>query len=556
MNDGGTVHVPLNGHVVTLALCGLFIALTLIVTVWARRNTSGADDFYAGGRGFGSAQNGLALTGDYLSAASFLGIAGLIALQGYDGFLYSVGFLVAWLLALPLAQLMRNTGRFTMADLPGYRIRRMRVRLACAVSTVTVSVLYLLAQMVGAGALVALLVGTHEAMPKVVGIVLVGVLMMIYVMYGGMKAATWLQIIKAVVLLAATILITVLVLARFGFDVSTLLGAAAERSGHGEDFLLPGQSFGEEVPGDPVQTVVNKLDLLSLGLALILGTAALPHILIRFYTVTDGSTARSSVNWTIVFVGAFYLMTLALGFGAAALVGRDAIREQDPSGNTAVPLLAEELGTSLAGPLGGAVLLAFISAVALATILAVVASLTLSSSMSLAHDVFGHILMLGRPRESQEMSVARICAFLIGVTAVALAIVARDLNVAFLVGLAFSTAAAANLPTILLGLFWSRFNTRGVEWGIYGGLTASVVLVLLSPVVSGKVDPVTGQNASLLPAWIDIQMFPLENPGLVAIPIGFLCAIIGALTSPERTDVRYQELKVRALTGTGAVKSR
>jgi cation/acetate symporter len=547
-----TPTVEVSSDALTLILCGIFVAATLVITVWARRNTSGAVDFYVGGRSFGRAQNGLALTGDYLSAASFLGIAGIIALQGYDGFLYSIGFLVAWLLALPLAQLMRNTGRFTLADLPGYRIRRMRVRLACAVSTVTVSVFYLLAQMVGAGALLALLLGADGAAPKIIGIASVGVLMMIYVVYGGMKAATWLQIIKAVVLLAGTVLVSVLVLAQFGFDPGALFSAAAERSGEGEAFLEPGQRFGREVPGDPVQTLVNKLDLISLGLALVLGTAALPHILIRFYTVTDGPTARSSVNWAIVFIGAFYLMTLALGFGAAALVGGDAIREQDPSGNTAVPLLARELGESVGGSVGGAVLLAFVSAVALATILAVVASLTLASSMSLAHDVFGHILMLGRPRESQEVGVARVCAFFIGMVAIALAIVARDLNVAFLVGLAFSTAAAANLPVIVLSLFWSRFNTRGVEWSIYGGLTASIVLVLLSPVVSGKTDPVTGQSLSLLPAGIDFQLFPLENPGLMAIPIGFLCAIIGSLTSPERTVGRFNDLKVRALTGSGS----
>ncbi|MCY9784629.1 cation acetate symporter [Nocardiopsis sp. EMB25] len=551
-------------HGWTLALCAVFVLVTLAVTVRARRTTRGAVDYYAGGRGFSSTQNGLALTGDYLSAASFLGIAGMIALQGYDGFLYSIGFLVAWLLVLPMAQLMRNTGRFTMADLPAFRMRRMRVRLACTVSTVTVCVFYLVAQMVGAGALVAVLLGLHEGgtflglsagQARSGVIVLVGVLMIVYVMYGGMKAATWLQIIKAVVLLGATGLLTVLVLAQFSFDPRALLTEAAQASGHGRAFLEPGLRLGVEVPGDPARTMFNKLDLISLGLALVLGTVALPHILIRFYTVPDGRAARTSVNRAIVMVGAFYLMTLALGFGAAALVGSDRILGLDPSGNSAVPMLAEELGRLVAGPVGAAVLLALISAVALATILAVIASLTLASSSSIAHDLFGHILMWGRPRESQEMGVARFAACAVGGTAIVLAIRAQELNVAFLVGLAFAIAAAANLPVIVLTLFWRRFNTRGVEWGIYGGLSCTLVLMLFSPVMSGKTHPVTGENLSVLPAWIDIQLIPMENPALFAVPVGFLCAVVGSLLSDERDTSRYTELRVRSLTGWGTESS-
>ena len=548
-------------HVWTIGLCAFFVLVTLAITLRARRTTKGAVDFYAGGRGFSSTQNGLALTGDYLSAASFLGIAGMIALQGYDGFLYSIGFLVAWLLVLPMAQLMRNTGRFTMADLPAFRMRRMRVRLACTVSTVTVCVFYLVAQMVGAGALVAVLLGLHDGgtfmgmhadQARTGAIIGVGVLMIVYVMYGGMKAATWLQIIKAVVLLSATGLLTVLVLAHFSFDPRTLLGEAARASGHGQAFLEPGLRFGVEVPGEAARTFFNKMDLVSLGLALVLGTVALPHILIRFYTVTDGRSARSSVSRTIVMVGAFYLMTLALGFGAAALVGSERILSLDPSGNSAVPLLAEEVGRLTVGPVGAAVLLALISAVALATILAVIASLTLASSSSIAHDLFGHILMWGRPRESQEMNVARFSACLIGAVAIFLAVQAQDLNVAFLVGLAFAIAAAANLPVIVLTMFWRRFNTRGVEWGIYGGLAATLLLMLFSPVTSGKVHPITGENLSVLPDWIDIQFFPMENPALVAVPVGFACAIIGTLLSHERNSARFTELRVRSLTGWGA----
>ncbi|WP_017559684.1 solute symporter family protein [Nocardiopsis baichengensis] len=548
-------------HAWTLALCGVFIAVTLAITVRARRSTKGAVDYYAGGRGFSSTQNGLALTGDYLSAASFLGIAGLIALNGYDGFLYSIGFLVAWLLVLPMAQLMRNCGRFTMADLPAFRMRRMRVRLACTTSTVMVSVVYLIAQMVGAGALVTMLLGIDRGgtflgltgeQTRTAAIVGVGVLMVVYIMYGGMKAATWLQIVKAGLLLAATGVMTVMVLAVFGFDVSALLTRAAENSGQGQAFLEPGRLFGVEVAGDPRQSLFNQLDLFSLGLALVLGTAALPHILIRFYTVPDGRAARASVKRTIVLVGLFYLMTLALGFGAAALVGPEAIAAQDPSGNAAVPQLAQELGRLAAGPVGAALMLAFVSAVALATILAVIASLTLASSSSMAHDFFGHILMWGRPKESQEVGVARFSALLVGAVAILLAVRAQHLNVAFLVGLAFAIAAAANLPVIVLTMFWRRFNTKGVEWGVYGGLGSSLVLVLLSPVVSGKTDPVTGENLSLLPAWVDVQLFPLENPGLVAIPLGFLFAVVGSLASGEKDGARFREMRLRALTGLGA----
>lgn len=547
-------------HVWTVGLCALFVLTTLALTVRARRTTRGAVDFYAGGRAFSGTQNGLALTGDYLSAASFLGIAGMIALQGYDGFLYSIGFLVAWLLVLPMAQLMRNTGRFTMADLPAFRMRRMRVRLACTISTVTVCVFYLVAQMVGAGALFSVLLGLYDgpvlgltdSQARTGAIVLVGVLMIVYVMYGGMKAATWLQIIKAVALLGVTGLLTVLVLAVFSFDPRALLGGAAEASGHGTAFLEPGLGLGREVPGDAAATLYNKLDMISLGLALVLGTVALPHVLIRFYTVPDGRAARSSASRAVFMVGTFYLMTLALGFGAAALVGSERIAALDPSGNTAVPLLAEELGRLTAGPVGAAVLLALVCAIALATILAVVASLTLASSSSIAHDLFGHVLMWGRPRESQEVAVARLSACVVGGSAIVLALQVQEQNVAALVGLAFSMAAAANLPVIALTLFWRRFNTRGVEWGIYGGLAATMLLVLFSPVMSGKTDPVTGEYLSVLPASIDIQFVPLENPALVAVPLGFLCAIVGSLLSGEGNAARYAELRVRSLTGWAA----
>ncbi|RFU37005.1 cation acetate symporter [Actinomadura logoneensis] len=553
-----------NGRTVTFGLFVFFIVVTLGITVWARLNTKSAVDYYAGGHAFSGPQNGIALAGDYMSAASFLGIAGIIALSGYDGFLYSIGFLVAWLLTLLLVELMRNAGRFTMADVLVYRARTQSpVRTAAAVSTVTVSVFYLLAQMVGAGALVALLLGIHPGetflgmsaeAAKTWTIVVVGALMIFYVMFGGMKATTWVQIIKAVLLIGGGVALTVLVLARFGYNLSGLLGSAAESSGKGAAFLEPGLKYGKDVPGDPYHTLLNKIDFISLALALVLGTAGLPHIVTRFYTVPDGRAARTSVNWAIGLVGAFYLMTLALGFGAAALVGRKAIMAQDPAGNTAVPQLAKALGDHFGGPVGGDLMLAFIGAVAFATILAVVSGLVLASSTSLAHDYFGHVLMFGRPRESQEVGVARFAACLIGVLAIVLAVIAKNMNVAFLVALAFAMAAAANLPAIVLSLFWKRFNSAGVVSGIYGGLVSSLVLVFFSPVVSGKVDPLTGQSLSLFPKGVDFHFFPLENPGIVSIPFGFLCAVVGTYLGRADADSRrYDELSFRSLTGAGSV---
>ncbi|MQA94014.1 MAG: sodium/solute symporter [Streptosporangiales bacterium] len=538
----------------TFSLFVVLVIATLGITVWAGRHTKTATDYYAGGRSFSGIQNGLAIGGDYMSAASFLGIAGIIALFGYDGFLYSIGFLVAWLIALLLvAELLRNSGRYTMADVLSYRMRQRPVRTAAAASTVTVSIFYLLAQMVGAGALVALLLGISEGQSflgmsadgaKIATIVLVGILMIVYVTLGGMKGTTWVQIVKAVLLMGGAFIMTALVLFKFGFNISEMLGSAAEASGKGQEFLEPGLRYGKDIPGDAAATLISKLDLVSLGLALVLGTAGLPHILIRFYTVPTARAARTSVNWAIALIGTFYLMTLALGFGAAALVGSAAITAQDKAGNTAAPQLAEALG--------GPVLLALIAAVAFATILAVVAGLTLASSSSLAHDFYASVIKRGKASEKEEVRVARISAFVIGGISIVLAIFAQGLNVAFLVALAFAIAASANLPTILLSLFWKRFNTAGAVAGIYGGLISSVVLVFFSPVVSGKVDPVTGASASLFPLGVDFAWFPLENPGLVSVPFSFLCAILGALLSKERNDRKFAELEVRSLTGAGA----
>nr|WP_202894307.1 cation acetate symporter [Kribbella italica] len=522
----------------TISLFTAVVAVTLYITWWASRQNKTTADYYAGGRSFSGSQNGLAVAGDYMSAASFLGISGQIALYGYDGFLYSIGFLVAWLVALLLvAELLRNSGRFTMADQLAFRMKQRPVRTAAASSTIVVSIFYLLAQMVGAGSLVGLLLGVKSEGLKAGVIVLVGALMIVYVTIGGMKGTTWVQIVKAVLLMTGTLLITFLVLLKFDFNPSKLLGAAAANSGKGEAFLQPGLLYGKDL--------VGQIDFLSLGLALVLGTAGLPHILIRFYTVPDSKSARRSVQWAIGLIGAFYLMTLALGFGAAALLdtGKDSAVAAS-KGNTASVLLAEVVGGG-ADSIGGAILLALIAAVAFATILAVVAGLTLTSASSFAHDLYVNVIAKGKVTEKNEIRVARFAAIGIGAVAIGLAIPAQKLNIAFLVALAFAVAASANLPALLFNLFWKRFNTSGAVWSIYGGLVSAVVLVIFSPVVSGSpTSMITGA---------DFSWFPLSNPGIVSIPLGFLLGVLGTFLGKDRSsEQRYSELSVRALTGAGA----
>ncbi|GGU42923.1 cation acetate symporter [Nocardioides albus] len=532
-------------QILTTVLFLAVVAITVGITFWASRQTKTAADYYAGGRGFSGFQNGLAIGGDYMSAASFLGISGAIALSGYDGFLYSIGFLVAWLVALLLvAEVLRNSGRYTMADQLAYRMKQRPVRMAAATSTVVVSIFYLLAQMVGAGALVALLLGVEDQAVKNIVILFVGALMIFYVTVGGMKGTTWVQIVKAVLLMTGSALIVILVLAQFGFNLSELLGSAADASGKGDAFLQPGLKYG--------LSFTSEMDFVSLGLALVLGTAGLPHILIRFYTVPTSADARKSVLWAIGLIGVFYLFTLVLGFGAAALVDPATL---DKAGNLAAPLLAQEVGGG-EGSVGGAVLLALISAVAFATILAVVAGLTLTSSVSVAHDIYNSVIKHGKASEKDELKVSRWAAAGIGLIAILLAIPAQSLNIAFLVALAFAVAASANLPAIIYNMFWKRFNTRGAVWSIYGGLISCVGLVFFSPVVSGKVDPATGDSLSLFPAGIDFSWFPLENPGIISIPLGFFLGWLGTVTSKEpETAERYIELEVRALTGAGSEKA-
>ncbi len=523
---------------INIGIFALFVVVTLAIVIRVSRNNNTAAEYYAGGRAFTGRQNGIAIAGDYLSAASFLGIAGAIAVNGYDGFLYSIGFLVAWLVALLLvAELLRNVGKYTMADVLSFRLRQRPVRIAAAISTLAVSFFYLLAQMAGAGGLVALLLGIEGDLGQRLVIVVVGIIMLFYVIFGGMKGTTWVQIIKAVLLIIGAIVMTVWVLAKFGFNISTLLGDAAAAApaaadGTARDLLAPGLQY------------KNPVDFISLALALVLGTAGLPHVLMRFYTVPTSREARRSVEWAIWLIGAFYLLTLVLGFGAAELVGAKAIKAAPGGANSAAPLLAFELG--------GEILLGIISAVAFATILAVVAGLTITASASLSHDVYNTLVKKGNATPEEEVKVARISALVLGAVAIVGGIFALGQNIAFLVALAFAVAASANLPTILYSLFWKRFNTRGALWSIYGGLISAITLIVFSPVVSGKpIDAVTGKSPSMLQG-VDFHWFPLDNPGIISIPLGFVLGYIGTLTSREYNAAKYAEMEVRSLTGYGA----
>ncbi|TFB62975.1 cation acetate symporter [Cryobacterium sp. Hz7] len=522
-----------NNPVLNISIFLAFVAVTLIVVIRAGRNNKTAADYYTGGRSFTGPQNGFAIAGDYLSAASFLGIVGAIAVSGYDGFLYSIGFLVAWLVALLLvAELMRNTGKYTMADVLSFRLRQGPVRVAAATTTLAVCFFYLLAQMAGAGGLVSLLLGINDKVGQSVVVTVVGGLMIMYVLIGGMKGTTWVQIIKAFLLIIGAFAMTVWVLAINGFNFSALLDSAiaASTSVPADAILVPGLKYGE-----------NPLDFVSLAIALVLGTAGLPHVLMRFYTVPSAKEARRSVVWAIWLIGAFYLFTLVLGFGAAALVGADVILAAPGGVNSAAPLL------SLA--LGGPLLLGFISAIAFATILAVVAGITITAATSFAHDIYMSVIKKGKGDPDAEVKVARRTVVIIGILSIAGGIGVQGQNIAFLVALAFAVAASANLPTILYSLFWRGFTTRGAVWSMYGGLAVTVGLIIFSPVFSGT-------ETSMFGADVDFAWFPLSNPGIISIPVGFFLGWLGSVTSTRKEDpLLAAEMSVRSMTGFGAEKA-
>ena len=525
--EAGTTSDP-KTSVVSVGIFAAFVALTLGVTWWASRKATSADGFFAAGRRITGWQNGLAVAGDYMSAASFLGIAGMIAFFGFDGFLYSVGFLVAYLTVLLIvAEPLRNLGKFTMGDVLAFRNREVPVRALASISTLCVTIFYMIAQMIGAGLLVnALIPGDHY----IAAVCVVGLLMIVYVVFGGMLATTWVQIIKAVLLMLGSFALSLMVMNHFHFSFGEFFAAigAVEKGGVTVDFLTPGLKFH------------GTLDLISLCMALVLGTAGLPHILIRFYTVPDAKTARASVIWATVVIGLFYLMTTFFGFGAATIIGPDNIANS----NLSAPLLAQALG--------GEIFFAFICAVAFATILAVVAGLTISASTSFAHDIYVNVIHHGKTHKpGEEIKVARITAFAVAIVAILLAILLRNTNVAFLVGLAFAVAASANLPPILLTLFWRRFNTNGAVWGLLVGLVSSIVLILIGPGLMGIDGPeVAEAKRHLIQAK---PIFPLGNPALLSIPLGLLAAIIGTLIKREpASEAKYTEMMVRAHTGPGA----
>lgn len=497
----------------------IIVALTLIVTYIASKRTKTTSDFYTAGSSLTGWQNGLAIAGDYMSAASFLGIAGMIALSGFDGFFYSIGFLVAYLVVLYIvAEPLRNLGKFTVADMIAARFKEKNVRGVAALNTITISIFYMIAQLVGAGALIKLLLG----LDYIYSVLIVGVLMTVYVVFGGMMATSWVQIIKALLLMVGTIIISFMVFAKFDFSVMKMFDHLKTATPLGTGFLNPGNKF-----KDP-------LDTISLNLALVLGTAGLPHILTRFFTVKDAVTARKSVVFATWIIGIFYVMTIFLGFGSAAFVGYDKIVAANAAGNMAAPLLAQALG--------GDFLFALISAVAFATILAVVAGLVLSAASAFAHDFYSQILRHGKATEKEQVVAARWASIGVSALSIILALFAQKMNVAFLVALAFAVAASANLPIILFTIFWKRFNTTGAVTGMVVGLLSALVLVAISPNVWS---PEAGK--AIL---VGQPLFPLGNPGIVSIPLGFIGAYLGTVFSSKKVDEKkFDEILVKANTG-------
>ena len=515
--QAATPHVTRIGepNAVAMVFFFLFIAITLGITYWAARRTRTTEEFYAAGRTISARQNGLALAGDYMSAASFLGIAGLVSTTGFDGLIYSTGWLVGWPVVLFLiAEPLRNLGRYTFADVVALRLRQTPVRIAAALGTLATVIFYLIAQMVGAGGLIRLMFGISYEQ----AVVAVGVAMIAYVLFGGMIATTWVQIVKALLLLGGALLLALLVLGHFGMNPLRLFAAAADQYGAG--VLAPGK------------LVTKPLDAISLGMALMFGTAGLPHILMRFYTVPDARAARTSVFWATGLIGSFYLLTFVLGFGAMVLVGPETITAVDKGGNMAAPLLAEFLG--------GTPFLGFIAAVAFATILAVVAGLTLSGAAALSHDLWVSVVRHSEASPAEQLRVARWSTVALGIIAVILGITFKGQNVAFMVSLAFAIAASANFPALVLSIFWRRCTTAGAVSSMLLGTISTLTLIYLSPTV--QVDLLGHASA-----W-----FSLKNPALVTIPLSFAAGIIVSLvTADERVSAGFANIEKRMHLGAG-----
>lgn len=494
----------------------LFISFTLIITYWAAKRTKTTKQYYAAGRSITGFQNGLALSGDYMSAASFLGIAGMVSLKGYDGMIYATGWLVGWpALMFLIAEPLRNLGKFTFADVVAYRLKQKPVRLAAAVGGILVLLTYTIGQMVGAGNLIKLMFG----LPYETAEIIVGVVMLMYVLFGGMIATTWVQIIKAVLLLGGVSTLMLLALAKFGFSPGNLYGAIETQ--YTVTMLNPGG------------LVTNPIDAISLGLALMLGLLGLPHILMRFYTVPDAKAARKSVAWATSFIGYFYCIIPLVGFSAAALVGKDIIKKIDAGGNMAAPLLAEFLG--------GEAFMGFIAAVAFATILAVVAGLTLAAASAMSHDLFVSVFKNGVASEKEEVKVAKISTIIFGVVAICLGIAFKGQNVAYMVGLTFAIACSGNFPAILLSITWKRFTTAGAVWAIIVGSVSATLLIILSPTV-----------------WVDVlkhkeAIFPLRNPAIVSMTLAFAVGIALSFLMPDKeAEAKFEAMKLRTYLGVGA----
>jgi len=514
MNDfTSTIGQP---NITSIIFFFVFVAATLVITYFAARKSKSASQFYAAGRSVTGFQNGLALAGDYMSAASFLGIAGLVALKGYDGLIYSIGFLVGWpIIMFLIAEPLRNLGKFTFADVVAYRLQQKPIRVAASCGSLMTVAFYLIAQMVGSGSLIKLMFG----LPYELAIVIVGVVMISYVLFGGMLATTWVQIIKAVLLIGGASIIVFLVMAKFGFNPANLFAAATAK--YGDKVLAPGG------------LVANPWDALSLGIALMFGTAGLPHILMRFYTVPDAKAARKSVLYATGFISYFYILTFIIGFGAMVIVGQDMITKFDKGGNMAALLLAEATG--------GTVFLGFIAAVAFATILAVVAGLTLAGATTFSHDLYVNVFRAGRSTEEEELKVAKRGTLGLGVLAIVLGIAFKGQNVAFMVGLAFAIAASANFPALLMSILWKRFSTFGATLSIATGAILAVGLIIISPTV-----------------WVDIfhfkaAIFPWKNPALISLPAAFFAGWLGSILRPELDSERkYAEQKIRNYLAVGA----
>jgi cation/acetate symporter len=521
---------PTNWNAVIIFLA--FVIVTLGITYWAAQRTRTTKDFYAAGGGVTGLQNGLAIAGDYMSAASFLGIVGLVYGFGYYGLIYSIGFLVGWpFIMFLMAEPLRNLGRFTFADVVSYRLQATPIRAMAATGTLVVVALYLIAQMVGAGSLIETLFG----LPYIYAVVIVGILMVIYVTFGGMIATTWVQMIKAGLLLGGSTLMALLVLAQFGFDFNALIAKAVEVHPSHDKILLPGPQ------------VANPINAISLGMALMFGTAGLPHILMRFFTVGNAKEARKSVFWATTFIGYFYILTFIIGFGAIVLVGPNAIYHVgDDIKNALIGGNANMPAIHLAHAVGGDLMKGFIAAVAFATILAVVSGLTLSGASAVSHDLYASVFRHGNVDEATEVRVSRITTVVLGIVAIILGIIFQKINAAFMVGLAFAVAASANFPVLLLSIMWKGLTTRGAVIGGFVGLISSLVLTIVSP---GVWEAVFGYPKGS-------ALFPYVNPALFTIPLSFVCCWLFSVTDSSRAatteQAAFEAQYVRAQTGIGA----